>query len=73
MPSYNYECKSCGFDKELFQTFAEHEKFDKKCPDCGKELNQYFPMGTITPKVRVEDTSHGGIFSKNAWKRNKWT
>lgn len=35
MPTYDYECKSCGHKYELFQSIkAEPEK---KCPSCGKQ------------------------------------
>jgi len=34
MPTYDYECRSCGHKYELFQSIkAEPEK---KCPSCGK-------------------------------------
>jgi putative FmdB family regulatory protein len=35
MPTYDYECRSCGHKYELFQSIkAEPEK---KCPACGKK------------------------------------
>jgi putative FmdB family regulatory protein len=34
MPTYEYECGSCGGTSEFFQTIREAPK--KKCPRCGK-------------------------------------
>jgi putative FmdB family regulatory protein len=35
MPTYDYECKSCGKTFEIFQSISEAVK--KKCPSCGKQ------------------------------------
>lgn len=34
MPTYDYECDSCGHAFELFQNMSDSVK--KKCPECGK-------------------------------------
>lgn len=34
MPTYEYECASCGHKFELFQSITARPA--KKCPDCGK-------------------------------------
>ena len=35
MPTYDYECKSCGHKYELFQSIVAEP--EKKCPTCGKK------------------------------------
>ncbi|MCC6228509.1 MAG: zinc ribbon domain-containing protein [Phycisphaerales bacterium] len=34
MPTYDYRCKSCDHEFELFQSMSDPVK--KKCPSCGK-------------------------------------
>jgi putative FmdB family regulatory protein len=34
MPTYEYRCKECGHEFELFQSMSEAVK--RKCPKCGK-------------------------------------
>ena len=34
MPTYDYECDSCGHQWELFQSITARPK--KKCPSCGQ-------------------------------------
>ncbi len=34
MPTYDYRCKSCGHQLEIFQSMTETPK--RKCPHCGK-------------------------------------
>lgn len=34
MPTYDYRCKSCGHEMELFQSMSDKPK--RKCPECGK-------------------------------------
>ncbi len=34
MPTYDYLCKRCGHEWELFQPITANPK--RKCPDCGK-------------------------------------
>ena len=35
MPTYDYQCKSCGHKWELFQSITAQP--EKKCPECGKK------------------------------------
>jgi putative FmdB family regulatory protein len=34
MPTYDYECRACGAELEIFQSMSESPK--RKCPECGK-------------------------------------
>ena len=34
MPTYDYQCRNCGHELEIFQSIKEAPK--KKCPKCGK-------------------------------------
>jgi putative FmdB family regulatory protein len=43
MPTYDYECKSCGHAFELFQQMSDSVK--RKCPECGK-LKLHRHVGT---------------------------
>jgi putative FmdB family regulatory protein len=44
MPTYDYECDSCGHGFELFQSISEEPK--KKCPKCRKsKLRRLFGTG----------------------------
>jgi putative FmdB family regulatory protein len=44
MPTYDYECDSCGHSFELFQSISDPVK--KKCPECGKpKLRRLFGTG----------------------------
>jgi putative FmdB family regulatory protein len=33
MPTYDYECRACGAELEMFQSITESPK--RKCPECG--------------------------------------
>ena len=35
MPTYEYECESCGHEMEIFQKMSDAPL--KVCPECGKE------------------------------------
>ena len=44
MPTYDYECDSCGHEFELFQSITESVK--RKCPECGRlKLRRLFGTG----------------------------
>ena len=44
MPTYDYECNSCGHELEIFQGINDPLK--KKCPECGKnKLQRQFGTG----------------------------
>ena len=34
MPTYDYVCRACGHEMELFQSMTEGAK--RKCPECGE-------------------------------------
>jgi len=38
MPTYEYECKSCGHDFEVFQSMSDLPL--KECPKCGQEVRR---------------------------------
>ena len=38
MPTYEYECKSCGHSFEVFQSMSEEPL--KTCAKCGKEVRR---------------------------------
>jgi putative FmdB family regulatory protein len=44
MPTYEYECKSCGHTFEVFQSIKDEALRD--CPECGKEIRRLINGGT---------------------------
>jgi len=38
MPTYEYECKSCAHNFEVFQSMSDEPI--KKCPECGQEVRR---------------------------------
>ncbi|MDR0402738.1 MAG: zinc ribbon domain-containing protein [Treponema sp.] len=44
MPTYEYECKSCGHSFEAFQSMSDAPIRD--CPQCGKEVRRLINGGT---------------------------
>ena len=44
MPTYEYECKSCGHIFETFQTMSEVPL--KDCPQCGNEIRRLINGGS---------------------------
>jgi putative FmdB family regulatory protein len=38
MPTYEYECKSCGYSFEVFQSMSDEPL--KTCTKCGKEVRR---------------------------------
>jgi putative FmdB family regulatory protein len=43
MPTYRYECRSCGKIHEVFQSISEPRL--RKCPDCGGRLERLIGGG----------------------------
>lgn len=43
MPTYEYECRDCGYTFEKFQQMSD--KRLKKCPECGGELKRLIGTG----------------------------
>ncbi|GHU94569.1 hypothetical protein FACS189479_07470 [Spirochaetia bacterium] len=44
MPTYGYECKSCGHSFDAFQNMSDDPL--KVCPECGKEVRRLINGGT---------------------------
>jgi putative FmdB family regulatory protein len=44
MPTYEYECKSCGHGFEVFQAMSDAPV--KDCPECGREVRRLIFGGT---------------------------
>ncbi|MDR1444442.1 MAG: zinc ribbon domain-containing protein [Treponema sp.] len=44
MPTYEYECKTCGHTFEVFQNMSDEPV--KVCPQCGKEVRRLINGGT---------------------------
>lgn len=46
MPTYEYQCKTCGHHFEQFQRFSDDSL--KECPKCGNEIRRViYPTGVI--------------------------
>ena len=43
MPTYEYECRSCGHQFEAFQAITD--KPLRKCPECGKGVRRLIGAG----------------------------
>jgi putative FmdB family regulatory protein len=44
MPTYSYECKSCGHNFDVFQSMSDEPV--KVCPECGREVRRLIKGGT---------------------------
>ncbi|MDR2477221.1 MAG: zinc ribbon domain-containing protein [Treponema sp.] len=44
MPTYEYECKSCGHTFEAFQSMSDDPL--KNCPECGEDIRRLIHGGT---------------------------
>ncbi|GAB1433630.1 hypothetical protein MASR2M29_22560 [Spirochaetota bacterium] len=44
MPSYEYECRACGYKFERVQSMSDEPV--KECPKCGKEVRRIIFGGT---------------------------
>ena len=44
MPTYEYECKKCSYNFEVFQSMSDEPL--KICPKCGKEVRRLIFGGT---------------------------
>ena len=62
MPTYEYVCKSCGYDFDAFQSMRDEPL--KICPKCGKELRRLINGGNGVifkgPGFYVTDNHHSG-------------
>lgn len=43
MPNYDYECKTCGYNFEVFQNMTDPPI--TTCPECGKEVRRLIGGG----------------------------
>jgi putative FmdB family regulatory protein len=74
MPTYEYECKSCGYVFEAFQRMSDSPLTD--CPQCGKEIRRLINGGSgiifkgsgfyVTDKNGAGGRSSAGPVSKPA-------
>ena len=44
MPTYEYECKSCAYNFDVFQSMSDEPL--KECPQCGKEVRRLILGGS---------------------------
>jgi putative FmdB family regulatory protein len=44
MPTYEYECKDCGYIFDVFQSMSDAPL--KNCPKCGKDVRRLINGGT---------------------------
>ncbi|MDR1618203.1 MAG: zinc ribbon domain-containing protein [Treponema sp.] len=68
MPTYGYECKSCGHTFDVFQSMKDDPL--KTCPQCGKELRRLINGGSgvifkgsgfyVTDKGKAGPAKDGG-------------
>lgn len=67
MPTYEYECKTCGHSFEAFQSMSDAPL--KECPACGKEVRRLINGGAgIIFKgsgFYVNDSRSGGSSSSS--------
>ena len=67
MPTYEYECKSCGHAFEKFQTMSA--KPLSKCPECGKALRRIIGQGAGI--IFKGSGFYATDYRKNSCKENK--
>ena len=44
MPTYEYECRICGYSFDAFQSFSDAPL--KDCPQCGREIRRVINGGS---------------------------
>lgn len=66
MPTYEYECKSCGHSFEAFQNMSDAPL--SSCPECGSSVRRMINggMGVIFKGSGFYVTDKGGSSSKKA-------
>jgi putative FmdB family regulatory protein len=73
MPTYGYECKSCGYSFEVFQSMSDAPL--ASCPQCGKAIRRIINGGSgIIFKgsgFYVTDKKSGGSGGKTPAKTDK--
>lgn len=62
MPTYDYQCQSCGHEFELFQNITDDPI--RKCPECGKAVKRLIGAGAAVifkgPGFYATDYRKGG-------------
>jgi len=73
MPTYEYECKSCAHNFEVFQSMSDEPL--KNCPECGKEVRRliFGGAGVIFKGSGFYVTDKGKSSSTSAAKTDKKT
>jgi len=73
MPTYEYECKSCAHNFEVFQSMSDEPL--KNCPECGKEVRRliFGGAGVIFKGSGFYVTDKGKSSSTSAVKTDKKT
>jgi putative FmdB family regulatory protein len=79
MPTYEYECRSCGHSFDVFQSMRDEPL--KICPECGKEVRRLINGGTgvifkgggfyVTDKSGKSDKSSGTAAGSSKTTENK--
>tara|TARA_B100001113_G_C21119302_1_gene626677 strand:- start:752 stop:1096 length:345 start_codon:yes stop_codon:yes gene_type:complete len=70
MPTYDFECESCGYSAEIKQGFDAPSKH--KCPKCGKKtLIKVFINAPIF-SVKGDPTTIGHLAERNTEKMGKY-
>ena len=74
MPTYDYICRACGHEMELFQSMSDKPK--RKCPECGAmKLERLIGTGAAVifkgggfyePDYRSESYKNGSAAEKKA-------
>ena len=70
MPTYDFECESCGYSVEIKQGFdgpSEH-----KCPKCGKKKLVKVFINPPIFSVKGEPTTIGHLADRNTQKMGKY-
>ncbi|MFT3888922.1 MAG: zinc ribbon domain-containing protein [Arachnia sp.] len=70
MPTYQYQCKSCGADLEVVQKFSDPSLTE--CPECSGELRKVFnAVGVVFKGSGFYRTDSRGSSSIPAGKKDK--
>lgn len=71
MPTYEYECKSCGHMFEAFQSMSDSPL--KTCPECGQDVRRMINggMGVIFKGSGFYVTDNGGTKTSGGSKKSE--
>ena len=70
MPTYDYECRSCGFSEETFQKFSD--KPLTKCPECGLEEYRRVILQAPNAFVKGDPTTVQHLADRNTQKMGNY-